>query len=304
MTRALVECVPNFSEGRRAGVVSAIVAPLRDCRGVHVLDARSDPDHNRTVVSLVGEPAPLQEALLASARKAVQLIDMRTHKGAHPRIGAVDVIPFVPLRGIDMPGCVALARSFGKRYARELSIPVYFYEAAATRPERRNLEEVRRGQLEALEKEMALPQRAPDEGDARLHPTAGATAIGARAFLIAFNVNLRSTDLAAARAIARAIRASSGGMPCVKAVGVDLREKSMVQVSITITDPGASPLDAVFARVKDEADRRGIAVHETELYGMTPASALLEVAARALCISGFDAGQVIDLRLLDLQEGA
>lgn len=302
MTRRLVECVPNYSEGRRQAVIDAIVAPFRDCRGVHLLDSRADPDHNRLVVSLVGEPVPLQEALLASARAAVDSIDMRTHHGAHPRIGAVDVIPFVPLRGMEMPECVELARGFGRTFSRELSVPVYFYEEAACRPERRALECVRRGQLEALAAEITLPERVPDVGAPRLHPTAGATAIGARAFLIAFNVNLDSRDIDAARAIARVIRASSGGMPCVKAVGIELKDRGQVQVSINITDAAVSPLHAVLGRVSAEAAARGIRVVETELYGMAPAAALLDAAAHALRIACFDASQVIDLRLLDLGE--
>jgi glutamate formiminotransferase len=304
VTRRLVECVPNYSEGRRAEVIDAIVAPFCSRAGVHLLDSRADPDHNRLVVSLVGEPAPLSDALLASARAAVDRIDMRMHHGAHPRIGAVDVIPFVPLRGMGMQECVELARAFAARYARELSIPVYLYEAAATRPERKNLETVRKGQLEALALEIGRPERAPDFGEPRLHPTAGATAIGARPFLIAFNVNLASRDMDAARAIARTVRASNGGMPCVKAVGVDLHERGLVQVSINITDADVSPIHAVFERVRAEAAQRGIAVVDTELYGMAPAAALLAASVHYLGIAGFDAGQVIDLRLLDLAEGA
>ena len=302
--KRLLECVPNYSEGRRSDVIHSIVAPFRSRPGVHLLDSRADPDHNRLVVSLVGEPEPLQEALLASAREAIGSIDMRSHRGAHPRIGAVDIIPFVPLRGVEMAECVALSRAFAERYARELSVPVYLYESAALRPERRNLETVRKGQLEALAAEIGNPDRAPDFGPARLHPSAGATVIGARPFLIAFNVNLHSSDMEAARAIARTVRASGGGMPCVKAVGVDLRERGLVQVSINITDADVSPVHAVFERVRDEASRRGIAVAGTELYGMAPAAALLAASVHYLGITGFDPAQVIDLRLLDLAEDA
>jgi glutamate formiminotransferase / 5-formyltetrahydrofolate cyclo-ligase len=301
VTRRLIECVPNYSEGRRPEVIESIVSCFRSRRGVHVLDARADTDHNRLVVSLVGEPGgPLEDALLDSARAAVRQIDMVTHTGAHPRIGAVDVIPFVPLRGIDMAECVALTRGFAERFARELAIPVYLYESAALRPERRNLEDVRRGQLEALRREIGLPARAPDFGPSAVHPSAGATAVGARPFLIAFNVNLESTDLGAAREIAKTVRASGGGMPCVKAVGIDLAARGMVQVSINITDASVSPVHAVLARVTEEAGRRGIRVHGTELYGMAPAWALLDAAAHALRLEAFDPSQVIDLRLLDL----
>jgi glutamate formiminotransferase len=301
MTRPLVECVPNFSEGRRAELIEAIVAPFRDRPGVHLLDHRADPDHNRLVVSLVGEPAPLQEALLEASRAAVAGIDMRMHRGAHPRIGAVDVIPFVPARHITMEECVLLARTFAKRYAEELHVPVYLYESAALRPERRNLENVRKGQFEALAAEgLATESRAPDAGPARLHPSAGATAIGARAFLVAFNVNLASRDLDAARSIARAIRTSSGGLPFVKAVGVALEDRGMVQVSINLTDYKVTPVHKAFEAVRDEAARRGIEVAESEIYGLVPAEALVDAARQSLKLSGFELSQVLDVRLLDM----
>jgi glutamate formiminotransferase / 5-formyltetrahydrofolate cyclo-ligase len=304
MSRALVECVPNYSEGRRPGVVDAIVAPFRARSGVHLLDHRADPDHNRLVVSLVGEPGPLQEALLESARAAIRDIDMAAHRGEHPRVGAVDVIPFIPVRGIDMEECVALARGFAAHYARETGVPVYLYESAALRPERRKLEDVRRGQFEALLLEAERPERAPDIGGPGIHPRAGATVIGARPFLVAFNVNLRSADLDAARAIARRIRASGGGLPGVKAVGIDLAERGMVQVSINVTDHHAVPLHVVFEAVRAEAAARGIEVAESEIYGLVPADALVAAAAHGLKMAGFDQSQVLDLRLLDLMEKA
>jgi glutamate formiminotransferase len=306
MPRPLFECVPNYSEGRRPQVIEAIVAPFRGRAGVHLLDHRADPDHNRLVVSLVGEPDALQESLLESARAAIAAIDLRAHTGAHPRIGAVDVVPFVPLMGAAMPDCVSLAREFGRRFNRETGVPVYFYEEAALRPERRRLEVVRKGQFEALRSGISSPDRHPDVGQARLHPSAGATAIGARPFLIAFNINLGSRDLAIAREIARSIRESSGGMPCVKAVAVDLAARGLVQVSITITDMKEAPLHAVLERVREEARRRGIEVVETEIYGMVPAAALIDCAVRSLKLAGFDPTQVLELRLLDLagQEGS
>jgi glutamate formiminotransferase len=300
--RQLVECVPNFSEGRRPAVIDAIVAPFRSTPGLSLLDARVDADHNRLVVSLVGEPAPLQEALLESARAAVAHIDMRIHRGAHPRIGAVDVIPFVPLRNIPMEECVSLARGFAARYARELAIPVYLYESAAIRGDRRNLEQVRKGQYEALAAEgLTAEMRLPDFGPYAVHPTAGATAIGARPFLVAFNVNLKSRDIEAARAIARKIRSSSGGLPCVKAVGIALEERGMVQVSINLTDYRVTSIHQALAAVRDEAARRGIGVVESEIYGLVPAEALVDVARNSLGLAGFDASQVLDLRLLDLR---
>ncbi len=301
--RQLVECVPNYSEGRRNQVIEAIVAPFRGREGVHLLDWRADRDHNRLVVSLVGEPAPLQDALMESARAALSSIDLRGHTGAHPRIGAVDVVPFVPLRGITMEECVALARGFAARFARETGVPVYLYESAALRPERRNLEVVRKGQFEALVKEIVSPDRAPDVGAPRLHPSAGATAVGARPFLVAFNINLHSTDMAVARAIAKTIRASGGGLSHVKAVGVDLKERGMVQVSINVTDYTVNPLHVVLDLVRREASQRGVSVAETEIFGLVPADALLAAASHALQLAGFQNSQVLDLRLLDLTGG-
>lgn len=301
--RQLVECVPNYSEGRRNQVIEAIVAPFRGREGMHLLDWRADRDHNRLVVSLVGEPGPLQDALMESARAAILSIDLRSHTGAHPRIGAVDVVPFVPLRGITMEECVVLARDFAARYARETGVPVYLYESAALRPERRNLEVVRRGQFEALVNEIGNPDRAPDVGPPRLHPSAGATAVGARPFLVAFNINLRSADMAVARAIAKTIRASGGGLSHVKAVGVDLKERGMVQVSINVTDYTKNPLHVVLDLVRREASQRGVAVAETEIYGLVPADALLAAASHALQLAGFETSQVLDLRLLDLAGG-
>jgi glutamate formiminotransferase / 5-formyltetrahydrofolate cyclo-ligase len=300
MPARLVECVPNFSEGRRADVIAAILAPLRSRPGVHLLDSRADPDHNRLVVSIVGEPGPLEEAVLDSARAAVSMVDMRTHTGAHPRIGAVDVVPFVPVRGVGMAECVEIARAFGRRYSEAAGVPVYFYEEAALRPERRNLEHVRRGQLEALAAEISLPERRPDVGEPRLHPTAGATAVGARRFLVAFNVNLATADMEAARGIARAVRASGGGLPHVKAVAVELPGRGMVQVSMNVTDHAKNPLYRVLEMVRSEARRWGVSVAETELYGLAPAAALLDSAAYYLQLSGFNAGQALELRLLDL----
>jgi glutamate formiminotransferase len=301
MTRPLVECVPNYSEGRRADVIEEIVAPFRDRRGMHLLDHRADPDHNRLVVTLVGEPAALQEALLESARAAIARIDLRSHRGAHPRIGAVDVIPFVPVRHFTMEDCVILARDFAERYAAELQVPVYLYDAAARRSDRRRLEQVRKGEFESLASEgLSSERRAPDVGPSVLHPSAGATAIGARPFLVAYNVNLKSRELEAARAIARAIRASSGGMPEVKAVGIALEERGMVQVSINLTDYRVTSIHRAFAAVKEEAARRGIEVSGSEIYGVVPAEALIDTARDALMLEGFDLAQVLDLRLLDL----
>ena len=296
----LIECVPNFSEGRRSEVIAAIVDPFRQSQGCFLLDHRADWDHNRLVVSLVGEPGPIQEALLEATKAAIRHIDLEQHRGGHPRIGAVDVIPFVPLRNLTMEGCVELARSFGRRYHEETGVPVYFYEEAAIRPERRGLEVIRRGQFEALKEEITRPERHPDVGEPRLHPSAGATVIGARKFLVAFNVNLGTRDLEVARRIARAMRASSGGLGYVKGIGVALTERGLVQVSLNIVDYEKNALYRVLELVRMEAKRWGVEVVESEVYGMVPAAALLESASYYLQLAGFDPGQVIELRLLEL----
>jgi glutamate formiminotransferase len=264
-----------------------------------LLDHRADPDHNRLVVSVVGDPGPVCDALLEACRAAIAAIDLRTHHGAHPRIGAVDVVPFVPLRGITMPDCVEIAREFGRRYNRDAGVPVYFYEEAATRPGRRRLEEVRRGQFETLRTEIGNPDRAPDVGGPAVHPSAGATAVGARRFLVAFNVNLATRDLAVAKAVATAVRASSGGMAHVKAVAVDLADRGLVQVSMNLTDHEATPIHLALERVRAEARARGVDVAETEIYGMVPAGAMLDAAAHYLQAAGFTHDQVLELRMLD-----
>jgi len=303
MSRGLFECVPNYSEGRRPRVIQRIIAPFQARAGVHLLDHRADVDHNRLVVTLVGEAEPLQEALLESAIAAIAAIDLRVHTGAHPRIGALDVIPFVPLRGVGMGDAVSLARSFAERYARETCVPVYLYEEAALRPERKNLEAVRKGQFEGLQVQISLPERVPDFGEPKLHPSAGATAIGARQFLVAFNINLDSRDAGLARRVARAIRTSNGGLPCVKAVGVDLAARGLVQVSVNLTDYRVTSLRTVLELVRAEAGRAGVRVVETEIYGLVPAAALLEEAVTGLQVAGFDEAQVLDLRLLDMAAG-
>jgi glutamate formiminotransferase len=304
MPRPLIECVPNFSEGRRNEVIEAIVAPFRGRTGCYLFDYRADTDHNRLVVSLVGEPEPIQDALIAAAEAAIAHIDMNTHRGAHPRVGAVDVIPFVPVRGIDMAACVELAHGFGERFHEVTGVPVYFYEEAARAPERRHLEAVRKGQYEGLGKDIARPERRPDVGDAALHPTAGATVIGARKFLVAYNINLRTADLSVAEAIARALRASGGGLTHCKAIGLALEARGMVQVSVNIVDYEKNPLYRVTEFVRTEARRWGVEVAESEIYGMVPAAALMDSAVYYLRTAGFDPAQAIELRLLEMMGGA
>ena len=291
----LIECVPNFSEGRRPEVVSAIVDVMRG-QGVTVLDVHSDAAHNRSVVTVVGSPEQVLEAAFAACREAARLIDMEQHRGEHPRIGATDVIPLVPFEGTSLDECVGWARQLGRRIGEELGIPVYLYGAAATRPDRVRLADVRRGEYEGLKEAIALPERHPDFGPARLHPRAGAVAVGARPFLIAFNVNLACEDLGVARAIARAVRESSGGLPAVQALGLQ-REDGSVQVSMNLLDYRRTSLPAVYERVVEEARRRGVEVSGSELVGLAPAEALLDVVRHFLRAPELTADQVLEVRL-------
>lgn len=301
MAMQLIECVPNFSEGRRQDVIDEIVNCFKGKRGVYLLDHRADEDHNRLVVSLVGAPAPIQEALLEAAKVALKHIDMNAHQGGHPRIGAVDVVPFTPIKGITMEECIELAHSFGERYYKETGIPVYFYEDAALRPERKRLEVIRKGQYEVLKEEAKTnPDRKPDVGEACLHPTAGATVIGARKFLVAFNVNLNTSDVNIAKKIATTVRASSGGFCHVKGIGLALEERGITQVSMNLVDYEKNSLYRVLEMIRMEAKRWGVEVIETEVYGMIPVNAILESAAYYLQIAGFDPEQVLELRLLEL----
>jgi glutamate formiminotransferase len=296
----LIECVPNFSEGRNKALIEDIVRPFKNTKGCGLLDYRSDEDHNRLVVSLVGAPGPIREALLQAAKVAVAKIDLETHRGGHPRIGAVDVIPFVPIRNISMAECVELARDFGRRYYAETGVPVYFYEEAALRPERTRLEVIRKGQYETLKTEVANPDRHPDVGEPKLHPTAGATVIGARKFLIAFNVNLGTADLEVAQKIAKAVRSSSGGLCHVKGIGLALEDRGLTQVSMNIVDYEKNALYRVVEMIRMEAKRWGVPLVETEVYGMVPAAALLDSLAYYMQLAGFDPAQVIELRLLEM----
>jgi glutamate formiminotransferase/formiminotetrahydrofolate cyclodeaminase len=304
VTRKLVECVPNFSEGRRLDVVAEIEAEIASVAGVTVLDRHADPDHNRSVITFVGPPDGAREAAFRAIRKAAERIDLTAHEGEHPRIGATDVVPFVPLEGVTMADCVRLAEALGAEVGERLGIPVYLYERAARRPERRALPNVRRGEFEALRTEIETnPERAPDFGPPRVHPTAGAVAIGARHFLIAFNVNLASTDLEAARAIAARIRQSSGGLPAVRALGFRLAGRGIVQVSTNLVDYRKTGMGTVFRRVEQLARERGIEVSESEIVGLAPRAALVEAAREALRLRTFERRQVIEERLAELGAG-
>ena len=301
MTMQLIECVPNFSEGRRKNVIDEIVACFKDKRGVYLLDSRADSDHNRLVVSLVGAPGPIQDAVIDASKTAVKHIDLNVHEGEHPRIGAVDVIPFTPVRGISIEECVSLAHAFGERYYKETGIPVYFYEDAAKRPERKRLEVIRKGQYETLKEEAkSNPDRRPDVGEAKLHPTAGASVVGARKFLVAFNVNLGTKDVNIAKKIASAIRSSSGGFAHVKGLGVALEDRGLTQVSMNLVDYEKNSLYRVLETVRMEARRWGVEIIETEVYGMIPIGAMLESAAYYMQIADFEPSQVLELRLLEM----
>jgi len=295
MSHPLVECVPNFSEGRRPEVIESIEAPIRAVAGVHVLDRHTDADHNRTVITFAGPPGPVAQAAFAAIARAAELIDLDQHRGEHPRIGATDVVPFVPLSGVTMQECVDLARGLGERVGRELGIPVYLYEAAATRPDRVNLENHRRGEYEGLKEAIERdPERAPDFGPSRLGK-AGATVIGARAPLIAYNVYLTTSDVEIARKIARTIRHSSGGFPYLKALG--LLVEGRAQVSMNFTDFTQTPLHPVVELIRREAERYGAAVDHSELVGLIPQAALIDAARWYLQLDRFQPEQVLEARL-------
>jgi glutamate formiminotransferase len=294
----VIECVPNFSEGRDLATVDALVDAMSGVAGARVIDRTSDADHNRSVITLAGKPEAVAEAAIRGAGKAVELIDMTRQTGVHPRIGATDVIPFVPLDGISIEECVALSRHVGQELWDRYRIPVYFYEAAATRPERVNLEKVRKGQFEGL-REDALrdPDRSPDIGEPRLHPTAGATAVGVRKVLVAYNIYLNTSDVSVAKEIARAIRSSSGGLPHVKAIGVEMKTRGLTQVSINLTDFEETPLHRVFETVKHEAELRGCAVIGSEIIGLIPRKAIELSAEYDLQLENFSPARVLENRL-------
>lgn len=296
----IVECVPNFSEGRRPSVLDEIVQVMLET-GVMLLDREMDANHNRAVVTIAGEPPAVAEAAFRGVRAAAERIDLDTHRGEHPRMGATDVVPFAPIRNVTMDECVALARQVGERIGRELEIPVYLYERAATRPERRDLAYVRKGEYETIRDEIAAnPDRAPDFGPRRLGK-AGAVAVGARPFLIAYNVNLDTRDVQVAKAIAQVTREKGGGLRGVKALGFALHNKGIVQVSMNLTDFHLTGMLAAFQHVRAEAAKRGVRVVGSELVGLVPLDALAQIAEQALALEGFDSNQVIEVRLAEAE---
>jgi glutamate formiminotransferase len=296
--KQIIECVPNFSEGRDLSKINTIAAAIQSVSQALLLDRSSDQDHNRTVVTMAGPPDTILEAALRAVGKASEVIDLRDHKGVHPRIGATDVLPFVPVEAVTLADCVALAHKAGCEIWERYRIPVYFYEAAALKPDRANLASVRQGQFETLREEILRnPDRAPDVGDARLHQSAGATAVGARKFLIAYNINLNTPDVAIAKRIARKIRASNGGLPLVKAMGVHLASRNLAQVSMNLTDFEQTPLAGVFEAVKTEATHEGVAIAASEIIGLIPRRALEAASGIDLQLENFSVTQVFENRL-------
>ena len=298
----LIQCVPNFSEGRRQDVIDQIIAGVQSA-GVTMLDVNPDADHNRVVVTFVGEPEQVLEAAFRGVKIASQLINMEEHTGEHPRLGATDVIPFVPLTGATMADCIALAEALGEKIARELDIPVYLYESAARVPERRNLADVRRGEYETLKLEIGEPARKPDFGPARMHPTAGAVVVGARPALVAFNVNLDSDNVKAAKAIAKAVRQSSGGLPAVKALGLMIEANHQAQISMNMVDFNMTGLLTVYRAIEAEAQKLGVSIANSEIIGLVPVKALLDVVMSELKLTDFSLEQVLELKLAARNEG-
>lgn len=299
--KRIVECVPNFSEGRRPEVVDAIVNAITSVSNVYLLGREMDADHNRAVVTIAGAPESIGQAAFRGVEAAMRHIDLTKHTGEHPRIGAADVVPFVPIRGVSLSECVEIARNVGREIAQKLRIPVYLYEAAATRPERANLENIRRGQFEALREEIVSdPGRAPDFGEARIHPTAGATVVGARKPLIAYNVNLNTSDVNIAKHIARRVRFSTGGFRFVKAMGVLLKDRNQAQVSMNLTDFDHTPIELVFETVRREAERYGVHVAGSEIVGLIPQRALEQAAEFYLRVENFRPAMILENRLAEV----
>src|SRR5436305_3011949 len=294
----IVECVPNFSEGRKAEVVARLVEAVESVEGALVLGTHVDPDHNRSVLTFVAPPEVIVEAAVRVVARAAELIDLSLHAGQHPRMGACDVLPFVPVRGVSVEECVALARRAGERIWRELSIPVYFYESAALRPERKNLADVRRGGFELLRTEIGTnPARAPDVGESRVHPTAGACIVGVRPLLIAYNVTLDTRDLSIAKRIARAVRERDGGLLHLKALGFELETRGVVQVSMNLTSYERTNLHQAFEAVRREAERLGVRVVASEIVGLVPQAALDRAAAHFLQLENYSPDLVLENRI-------
>jgi glutamate formiminotransferase len=302
MTR-LIECVPNFSEGKNKDTIETIHNLIQHHKDITLLDFTPDSDHNRTDVTLIGSPEAVKDVALQIAYKCVELIDMNKHKGEHPRMGAIDVVPFIPITEVGMEECVQIANAFAKEFSEKTNVPCFLYEEAAKREDRRNLADVRRGQYEGLKVEIGKnPDKIPDYGPNKIHPTAGATAVGARFFLIAFNVDLGTTNIKIADEIAKVIRHSSGGYRYVKAKGFEIKDRDIVQVSMNLTNYQKTSIHRVFETIKNEAERYGVPVISSEIVGLTPLEALIDVAKHYLRLEKFTADQVLEKRLLELQK--
>lgn len=295
----IMECVPNFSEGRDRTKIEQIVEPFRAKQGVKLLDYSNDEDHNRLVVTVVGEPEALKEAVIEAIGKAVELIDLNRHSGQHPRMGAVDVVPFIPIKGCTMEEAIALSKEVGEQVAALYALPVFLYEKSATAPHRENLASVRKGEFEGMAEKIKQPEWQPDFGPAERHPTAGTVAIGARMPLVAYNVNLGTDRLEIATEIARKIRFIGGGLRFCKAMGVELKERGIVQVSINMTDYTRTALYRAFELVRIEARRYGVPVVGSEIIGLVPMEALIDTASYYLGLEGFSMNQVLEARIME-----
>lgn len=299
----LIECVPNFSEGKNKRTIETIHTLIKNHKDVFLLDFTPDIDHNRTDVTLLGTPEVIKAVALEIALKCVELIDMNKHKGEHPRMGAIDVVPFIPISEVSMSECVQLANDFAKEFSEKTNVPCYLYEEAAKQEDRRNLANVRRGEYEGLKEEIGKnPDKTPDYGPNKIHPTAGATAVGARFFLIAFNVNLNTTNIKIADEIAKIVRHSSGGFRYVKAKGFEIKERGIVQVSMNLTNYQKTSIFRVFETIKNEAERYGISVTGSEIVGLVPLEALVDVTNHYLRFEKFTIDQVLEKKLIEIEK--
>ena len=295
----ILECVPNFSEGRNLEIVEKIVDPFRKTDGVKLLDFQTDEDHNRSVVTVVGEPGPLKKAVIESMGIAIDLIDMRTHSGQHPRMGAIDVVPFIPVKNITAAEAVKVSKAVAQQVADTYGLPIFLYEQSATSPGRQNLATIRKGQFEGMAEKIKDPDWKPDYGPAEIHPTAGVTAVGARMPLVAYNVNLDTGDIEIANQIAKRVRHISGGLRYCKGIGIELKDRGIVQVSLNMTDYTRTALYRVFELIKIEARRWGVNVIGSEVIGLVPMQALIDCAEYYLGIENFSIEQVLEARIFD-----
>ncbi|SHH32682.1 glutamate formiminotransferase [Caloranaerobacter azorensis DSM 13643] len=297
--KKIIECVPNFSEGRDLEKIEKIVNPFRGKDGVKLLDYQRDEDHNRLVVTVVGEPEPLKEAVIEAMGVAIREIDMTKHQGQHPRMGAIDVVPFIPIKNVSMTEAIELSKEVAKEAAEKYNLPIFLYEKSATRPERQNLAKIRKGEFEGMEEKLKDPDWKPDFGPDKVHPTAGVTAVGARMPLVAFNVNLSTDNLEIANQIARRVRHISGGLRYCKAIGIELKDRGIVQVSMNMTDYTKTALYRVFELIRIEARRYGVNIVGSEIIGLVPMEALIDTAVYYLGVEDFSMEQILETRIME-----